>query len=950
MMRRRQQQQQQNSAQQQASQHNRLPAVAAVADDGTDWEAEFDNIANGGSASGSGPASRNFGPSTGNGGGNANTNIFSDDEDEAVLDELRSSGHPMTSNSGIGNGIAGSTSGGIGVDPIMTTSSYHVQQAENAMNSLKAIVRQDGWKKALKHKSGVVVYMKSGTIKGDKTPIFKGEGIIQGFSPQSIFYVIGMRKLWDEQYEDGNLVENLNETTSLTYEVTKASSTSRAHDLSLVEKIECSSDGIIIFAATSVETSKVPKIQGRVRSQIKLQGWILEPLRTSPQSTKVTFIIQENMKGWVPAFAKKSLARRPLVISTIDEYLQKKAERMRAQNRNFGSVNANNRRPSVMSTASARSNPVRSSSLGPQPSPSSRPPSIQTANPEPSISANSSRSNTTSTKKKISFAEPNASTLNTPNAVPAPVPAPTPAPTPAPPPSTPTSSHHILQPPSPSVSTSSRTSNAGESTAPSTPVPPRQTYPPHRHLEVQKRSMEQFKKLASHLENWTFHSEFKAVKIYTRAIPGATLPMLRGDGVVKHGWTAEQVCSVVQSFGARKLWDERFEDGRAVERFSQKEYLLHTQLRGIFPVNGRDLCAITTIETDPVTGIIFNVSSSVIDPAIPEDPKRVRAQMELSGWIFRPNFDDKGSTVSVDVTFISQVDFKGAMPSGIVRILTTETPRCVGRVEEYLQKYGCPPYIRRVAGKVVEEHFNPRIGTYELTYNAKHESSYKGRGGWCTDLRIGKKMYPNGFDVQVLPEQGVRVELAPDIGGVRVFTLSHEMEAQNITVRIVKNAGRTAEMTLNGKGVIPIGTKDGSEELAVAAAVAAAAHQASRTSTHTPSSSVSLAVEPVKAQLELQTTGLRQRHASNLSLTSASTRSSVQSLQSKFETASRPNYQSLPPPPPPVPVPVPVTVPAPEPAPAPAPAPASAEPTQPQQQVPTLPPISEDTKSTLRPI
>ena len=105
------------------------------------------------------------------------------------------------------------------VDPLLTSTAYHIHQAESALSSLKQIVWEDdynnnyvngregggngggGWKKTLKHKkSGVVVHMKNGGIhKADKTPIFKGEAVIHGFSPQSVLYVIGMRKLWDEQ-------------------------------------------------------------------------------------------------------------------------------------------------------------------------------------------------------------------------------------------------------------------------------------------------------------------------------------------------------------------------------------------------------------------------------------------------------------------------------------------------------------------------------------------------------------------------------------------------------------------------------------------------------------------------------------------------------------------------------------------------------------------------------
>ena len=86
------------------------------------------------------------------------------------------------------------------IDPVLASTMYHIHQAESALLNLKQLMNdQDGWEKALRHKSGVVVHMKPGLHKGDKIPIFRGEATIIGFSPQSIFYVIGMRKLWDEQ-------------------------------------------------------------------------------------------------------------------------------------------------------------------------------------------------------------------------------------------------------------------------------------------------------------------------------------------------------------------------------------------------------------------------------------------------------------------------------------------------------------------------------------------------------------------------------------------------------------------------------------------------------------------------------------------------------------------------------------------------------------------------------
>lgn len=213
------------------------------------------------------------------------------------------------------------------VDPSESTPAnpgHHIQKAEQALDSLKRIVRAGGWKRILKHKSGVVVYSRQGGYENNKLPIFMGQHQMEGFPPQSVFSVIGMRRLWDELYEEGNLVENLDETTSLTYMVMQGMAGSKTRDFSLVEKIDCSPDGTIFFVSTSVDTPKIPPCVGKVRANVKLNGWILNPVSENPPVTKVTYVLQSDVRGWIPSvFAKKYLSRRPLVLHTIKSYLVK---------------------------------------------------------------------------------------------------------------------------------------------------------------------------------------------------------------------------------------------------------------------------------------------------------------------------------------------------------------------------------------------------------------------------------------------------------------------------------------------------------------------------------------------------------------------------------------------------------------------------------------------------
>ncbi|KAI8329408.1 hypothetical protein BC941DRAFT_405738 [Chlamydoabsidia padenii] len=653
------------------------------------------------------------------------------------------------------------------VDPLLNSATYHVHQAENALSTLKHVILQDGWKKVLKHKSGVVVHMMNGLYKADKTPIFKGEAVIHGFSPQSIFFVIGMRKLWDEQYEDGNLVENLNDTTSLTYEVTKPTTTSKSRDFSLVERIECTQNGSIIFVATSVESSKLPRVRGRTRAQIKLQGWTLEPIHsTGPPSTKVTFVLQENMKGWVPGFAKKSLARRPLVIARINDYLQKKAERSRTSSKPTLAplTRGYSRRPSVLT----------------------QPPDL----PTPSMNSPSQHailigSHSSTLNKRITFANQDtftntySMTTNDMDAFPTV-------------PSITSPDHQQQQdqqymnttsvPREHAVLTTGQISSTLDSARLPTPPPPQKQqeqqklYPTHRHARKKSVALANIKQLyMSSDDDWVLSEEKDGVRYYSNG------DYSRADGTLVGNWTLEQICSITHSFGARKLWDSEFKHGDILERFSQKDYLQRWIMK-----NGSNYVVTSTIDSDP--GVIYTAATSVDDTRFGSGA----SSLGLYGWIFTPVKSKPQQ--SVNITMICEgknVDMT-ALHSLIHFVVT----------------HGCPPYIRRVAGKVLFEELVMDRLIYSLNYVVKHETShaYRTRRSnpekhWCTDIRVHSSMYARGFDVRVFPVSGTRVEVSAHY--IKVFTTSPELDGKQVSVTV--HSSHTGNITCNGDMICTLG-------------------------------------------------------------------------------------------------------------------------------------------------
>lgn len=126
-----------------------------------------------------------------------------------------------------------------------------------------------------------------------------------------------------------------------------------------------------------------------------------------------------------------------------------------------------------------------------------------------------------------------------------------------------------------------------------------------------------------------------------------------------------------------------------------------------------------------------------------------------------------------------------------------------------MDQYGCPPYIRRVAGKIIRESFESDTGQYDVVYIAKHELNTRASSNkqhqqqrWCTDVRIhNSSRYPAGVNMTLSPETGMRVEITSSKTSIRIYTTSSDMEGQHVSIRILP--GIDQQYTCNGVSLIP---------------------------------------------------------------------------------------------------------------------------------------------------
>ncbi|KAL0073558.1 hypothetical protein J3Q64DRAFT_1873017 [Phycomyces blakesleeanus] len=619
-----------------------------------------------------------------------------------------------------------------GVDIIQVSSKdkeYIIWQAEAALNILKEAKSHRGWNKLPQSGHPVEAYSKY-AHPGDKVVMVKGQKIIQNFSHHAIFRIVTTRRLWDSKFVEGNLVEKINQTTSLTYEVLS--------DTVQVERTEYVGENMVLFVTVSVQSQYVPSFQERHRKHTSLRGWIIERTglsRTKP-STEVTYVTNGNFKGLASSLSNWSLRKRVKDLCDVESYFERNSKQLKTC---LSAVN------------------------GPQLT-VSRPPAatqMETLAADKghyTLEAYREDKSGSSTKTdKFSAADTPTNSRAQKNQLSGPI-----------------LSYSDSEPSRDEESANSYASKSGsdhdkrttdsseekfEASASITCI-----YPPNRHAEKKNKALKSLAELTSSMDGWVIHSEKQGVtsRVYfhdTNNLKG--LQMIRCDGVINGSWTAAQLCNVVRCFVSRSQWDERFEAGRVIERFSESDALEHWVLKSLYPIQRHDACVVTGVSTNTSTGTVFVASTSVVDNKIQERAAcYLRSKVILHGWVFRPIFQELGSKsnqwcapqTGIKVTFVSKIVYESKLSLETRRVLEMEALEYISRIADYTRSWRFQPFAIHVKGRLLEEEYEPKTGTYHLIYVARHdaldEMAILSSQNKKTTIQI---VSSSGFDIFVTP-------------------------------------------------------------------------------------------------------------------------------------------------------------------------------------------------------
>ncbi|SAL99302.1 hypothetical protein [Absidia glauca] len=124
--------------------------------------------------------------------------------------------------------------------------------------------------------------------------------------------------------------------------------------------------------------------------------------------------------------------------------------------------------------------------------------------------------------------------------------------------------------------------------------------------------------------------------------------------------------------------------------------------------------------------------ASVDDSSVGAVSGCVRGNLICSGWKLQKVAD------GIQITYVTQVDLAGSIPSSFLRSVQLQVPLCAGKVAEYISSYGPPPITGDLSCVFKKELFD----------HGKREHTVHLDGQGDAAFSFSSKMYPNGVKVK----------------------------------------------------------------------------------------------------------------------------------------------------------------------------------------------------------
>ncbi|KAL6057197.1 hypothetical protein QOT17_015637 [Balamuthia mandrillaris] len=202
--------------------------------------------------------------------------------------------------------------------------------------------------------------------------------------------------------------------------------------------------------------------------------------------------------------------------------------------------------------------------------------------------------------------------------------------------------------------------------------------------EYVAKNVENFKRvkeMVAETSGWTEEKNEGGAVLYSREVSGSPLRCYKVVSDINA--TPKELAELLYGFKFEE-WnkmDSNVTAWRVVEEIDDKNKVIHQVNKLPWPLWARDVCIICSFVEE--NGTYYLVYVSVDHPQAPRDDSQyVRADLQLSGYVFAPSADGQGTTM----TRVIHLDAAGNIPSSVINSSAKSL-------------HGLPAKIRAAAGK-----------------------------------------------------------------------------------------------------------------------------------------------------------------------------------------------------------------------------------------------------------
>ena len=146
--------------------------------------------------------------------------------------------------------------------------------------------------------------------------------------------------------------------------------------------------------------------------------------------------------------------------------------------------------------------------------------------------------------------------------------------------------------------------------------------------------------------------------------------------------------------------DDMLKDIELIHTISDTMHIRHLHYKAVWPTTGRDFAVLDVVgrmdESTSVHGAI-----SIVDPRIPEEKGYVRGEVLAGGYVVEAI---PGHPKRAHITYITQVDLKGSVPTFVVNKITESQPMCALQMRRIAEReYNKATYDPRIMQELEEK-------------------------------------------------------------------------------------------------------------------------------------------------------------------------------------------------------------------------------------------------------